>query len=68
MAEVACLSVFKPLNPPLKIFIATTTELAVHNIQLKAANAASARAAAQTEPRQKRSFPMKTERAMKPEK
>lgn len=68
MAEDVCWSVFMLLNPPLNIFNALLTELAAHRIQLKAANTASARAAEQTEPRQKSSLPMKTASAMNPEK
>jgi hypothetical protein len=40
----------------------------VQSIQLKAAKMASARAAAQTVPRQKRSLPRKVASAMKPAK
>jgi hypothetical protein len=68
MAAVACLSVLMPLIPPLKISRARMTVLPHQRIQLKAAKTASARAAAQTEPRQKSNFPRKTARAMKPAK
>lgn len=61
-------SSFMTLNPPLKIWRATMAVLAIQRSQLNAAKVASALAAAQTEPRQKRSLPMKTARAMKPEK
>ena len=70
IAALAFASIAAPLrlNPPLKNSNARIVELPVHNIQLKAANTASARAAAHTVPRQKRSLPRKTASAMKPAK
>jgi hypothetical protein len=55
-------------EPERNISMAKIPVEAVHNIHEKAANAASARAAAHTFPRQKRSLPRKTDRAMKPAK
>ena len=68
MAAAARLSVLVPLKPPLKTAIPQIAVVAVHNTQVRAANTASARAAAHTEPRQKRSLLRKTASAVNPAK
>ncbi len=68
MAVLACLSVLMPLSPPLKISKARMVVDPVQSNQLKAAKTASARAAAHTEPRQKRSLLKKVASATKPAK
>jgi len=55
-------------KPPLNTSIATMTVVAIQRAQFKAAKAASARAAPQTDPRQNRSRPRNTARAMNPAK